>query len=148
MPNPIEFLFSVYLKGSPPFFARLKMEKVILSDRVKLHRFRKADGTIVLFDVVKRDHRYKRIHHGDNVRAIRFFMPEQDFNSFLMAKDVSNLPHVGWPLTRKNGGPSMQMGGYEWRWVEDGTFLTANEDASSFVFEYQEARALAHAIFR
>lgn len=74
-------------------------------------------------------------------------MPKQDFNSFLMTQDVSNLPHVGWPLTRKNGGPSMHMGGYEWRWEEDGAFLTVYEDVSSFVLEYEEARALARAMF-
>lgn len=147
MPNPLEFFFSVYLVRSPPFFARLEMEKVILSNRIMLLRYRKSDGTLVLFDVTKRDHSYKLVHHGDNIRAIRFFMPEQDFNSFLMTQDVSNLPHVGWPLTRKNSGPYMRMGGYEWRWEEDGAFLAAYDDASSFVLEYEEARALARAMF-
>jgi hypothetical protein len=109
----------------------MKVEEIELSDRVKLLRYRKADGTTVLFDVAKRDRRSKYIHQDDNIKAIRFFRPEQDFDSF---------------LRNESGGHYIYMGGYQWKWSGDCEYLIAYDGASGFVLENHEAKVLARTI--
>lgn len=133
MPNPLEFLFSLYFVQSPPFLARLNQEEVAFTERLKLSRYRKADGTVVLFDVTKKDRSDRRIPRADNLRGLRFFLPSQDFGSFLL---------------NELDGHFIYMGGYQWKWSGGGEHLIAYDGASSFVLEKSEAKLLADIILR
>lgn len=132
MPNPLEILFSIYFIAYPPFFARLEADELQFSNRVKLIRYRRANGKTVRFDLIKRDRKSSRIHRGDNIRAIAFFTPEPDFNSF-----VSN----------ERNEHFIYMGGYQWKWIESCQYLVAYDGASGFVLEHHEAKLLASSIF-
>jgi hypothetical protein len=79
------------------------------------------------------------------LRDVEFHFANKDFVSFLLTDDVTNLPFVGWPR-RKDGGPFMWFGGYEWIWQENIEHLIVSCDLQSLTFSYQEARRLGSLI--
>lgn len=141
MTGTLEMLFSVYLVPFPPFLARLKADEINLSDRIKLLRYRKSTGETVKYCLLTVKARPK-VYQNAAMRSIQFAKPDHGFLSFLMLEDTSDLPYVGWP-SRKNSGPFVTMGGYEWHWEDDGMRLVAYDGLASFTLETEEAKALA-----
>lgn len=141
MANPLEFLFSIFLVGHPPFVARLTAEKVKLSDRIEVTRFRRRNGKIVKYQLSLLGIHRPKIYHNALLRDILFHFPDQDFVSFLLTDDVTNLPFVGWPQ-QKDSGPFMRFGAYDWVWRKNGKDLVATDEGGTFTFSNEEARCL------
>jgi hypothetical protein len=151
--NPLEELFSVYLIPVPPFLARLQVEEVKIGSRLVLFRYSKANGKPIKYqlciakDGLKVDPDGAKFLRGPLLSRIQFLAPDPEFISFLMAEDVTNLPYAGWPQ-RKNSGPFMCLGRYDWHWQDDGKYLAAFDDSHRFILENREARLLAERLCR
>lgn len=135
---------SAYLVPHPPFITRLVVEQVKLSNRMKLLRYMRKDGKVVKYQVNLLGTHRPKIHQS-LLRDIEFHFPDRDFVAFLLTHDVSNLPYLGWPQ-RKDSGPLVRFGAYEWVWQEGGKRLVAYDDLPGFILENEEARRLGRII--
>ncbi len=138
--NPLEALLSVYLVAHSPFLARLRVEEIEVGSRLKLFRYTKSNGGTVMYQLrIVKDG--PKSWQNSLLSGIQFAAPDQDFVAFLLTEDVTNHPPVGWPQ-RKDSGPFMRFGGYEWVWQQDGKHLAAHDELASFTLENHQARQL------
>lgn len=131
MTSPIEVLFSIYLVPRPPFVARLTRNDVVISDRLIMVCYSKANGEMSKFDLSKIRRRVFDVEDGDNIRAIRVIQPNNELISILSIPDSETIIYYS---------------GYQWKWTADYEFLRAFDGASAFYLTSEESRKICKVI--
>jgi hypothetical protein len=131
MSGPLEAFFSVYLISTPPFFARLKREEIILSNRIKMTFYSRSNGKLVKLDLRKINRWRSAVAGFDSIAAISILDPDFALCQILRSHDSESF---------------VWHNAYGWKWTDDLEFLCAYDDASAFYLTSAESATVAGAI--